>query len=467
MISIVLPLITAPYVSRRLGVVGIGNISFTQAIFVYFNLLAAMGTGTYAQRLIASKQDNPISLDAAFWEIVVLKGFLTIIAAICYSIYIGLFGGKFKLLFCVQFVDLMVNAVDIAWLFQGIEDFRKTVSRQIIIRIIGAISVFLFVRQEGDEYKYLLCHSIPMIIGYASMWLDIKSVGIVIVKKDIHPFSHLYGVIALFVPYIAVLLFSYVDRIMIGGMTKNIAEVGYYEQGNKFVAVSITFITSLTTVLLPKIASLYQSNNLKVLQDYIVRAVKFVLCFGCLLTIGLCMVGENLVPWYFGDEFLPSLPIMRVLSFLIVLKGLNSIIGSGYLIATYKQSKYTVAIYSSTILNIILNAILIPTHNAIGAALASVISEIFLFCFLLHYSKKVLFSRSILSVKNYLISAIITFCLLHPVIKQLPYSFIYTVLATAMTIVMYFSILFFFKDEFFMNQLVTLLKSWKNKISEF
>ena len=100
-ISIVLPLITAPYVSRRLGVVGIGNISFTQAIFVYFNLLAAMGTGTYAQRLIASKQDNPISLDAAFWEIVVLKGFLTIIAAICYSIYIGLFGGKFKLLFCV------------------------------------------------------------------------------------------------------------------------------------------------------------------------------------------------------------------------------------------------------------------------------------------------------------------------------------------------------------------------------
>lgn len=462
-ISILLPLITAPYASRVLGATGIGNISYTQAIFVYFNLLATMGTGTYAQRLIASEQEYSQRMSKSFWEIVILKLLLTLFSGVLYATYIINWGGDLRFLLSVQFVDLFINIVDIAWLYQGMEDFQKTVSRQVVIRVVGAALIFVFVKNPGDEYKYLLCNSVPTIIGYATMWSDVRKVGISLVKTKLHPFLHLKGVIALFIPYIATLLFSYVDRIMIGSMTSTTAEVGYYEQGNKFITISITLITSLSTVLLPKIASLCRNNNFQEVSKYLNKSIRFVLCVGCLLSVGLFIVGENLIPWYFGTDFVASIPIMQILSLLVIVKGINAILGGGYLIASYRQTKYTISIYLSAITNIVLNCILISKFNAIGAAIASVIAEWVLFIFMIAFSRDVLHVKEIIhQIWKYIVSGIVAFGVAYPLSKIFSSSLIHTVLLTVLITGIYGLLLLFLKDEIVLDTLKSILNKVKS-----
>lgn len=460
--SVVLPLITAPYVSRVLGATGIGNISYTQAIFVYFNLLAAMGTGTYAQRLIAAERNSKQELTKSFWEIVKLKGTLVIVADILYAVFILAFGGDFRFLLCVQFADLFINAVDIAWLYQGLEDFQKTVSRQIVIRIVGVALIFIFVKRPGDEYKYLLCHSIPTIIGYGTMWIDVDTVVGKPQWDRINPFSHMKGVIALFIPYIATLLFSYVDRIMIGAMTSTTAEVGYYEQGNKFITISITLITSLSTVLLPRIATLYRTNKICEVRSYLNKAIRFVLCIGFLLSIGLFVVGQNLIPWYFGEDFVKAIPIMQVLSMLVVVKGVNSILGSGYLIASYQQTKYSIAIYISAITNIVLNAYFIPKYDALGAAITSVVSEFVLFFCMVYFSRSVLCLKELVGQNwKYVIATLVTFLSVIWSTKKLTASIIHTILLTIWITGEYSFLLVIMKDEFILNNFHKVIQKFK------
>ena len=57
-LNILFPLITFPYVSRKLNVTGIGIYNFSNSIVSYFLLIAALGIGTYAVREGAKYRDN-------------------------------------------------------------------------------------------------------------------------------------------------------------------------------------------------------------------------------------------------------------------------------------------------------------------------------------------------------------------------------------------------------------------------
>ena len=262
--------------------------------------------------------------------------------------------------------------------------------------------------------------------------------------------------------YIATLLFSYVDRIMIGAMTSTTAEVGYYEQGNKFITISITLITSLSTVLLPRIATLYRTNKICEVRSYLNKAIRFVLCIGFLLSIGLFVVGQNLIPWYFGEDFVKAIPIMQVLSMLVVVKGVNSILGSGYLIASYQQTKYSIAIYISAITNIVLNAYFIPKYDALGAAITSVVSEFVLFFCMVYFSRCVLCLKELVGQNwKYVIATLVTFLSVIWSTKKLTASIIHTILLTIWITGEYSFLLVIMKDEFILNNFHKVIQKFK------
>ena len=51
--------------------------------------------------------------------------------------------------------SLLSKALDISWLFQGLEDFRKITVRNITVKLAGVISIFLFIRSANDLYLYV------------------------------------------------------------------------------------------------------------------------------------------------------------------------------------------------------------------------------------------------------------------------------------------------------------------------
>ena len=79
-----MPLITAPYVSRVLGVENIGHYSFVQSIASYFSMAAVLGTTLYGQRKVAQYRESIQQRSKIFWELVVLRALLT---ALFFGIY--------------------------------------------------------------------------------------------------------------------------------------------------------------------------------------------------------------------------------------------------------------------------------------------------------------------------------------------------------------------------------------------
>ena len=81
MLTIVLPLITTPYLSRVLGAESIGIYGYTLSIVTYFVLFGSLGIAMYGQREIAYLQNDKEKCSKTFWEIVIIR-FITLSIAL-------------------------------------------------------------------------------------------------------------------------------------------------------------------------------------------------------------------------------------------------------------------------------------------------------------------------------------------------------------------------------------------------
>ena len=142
MLSIIVPLITTPYVSRVLGATGIGINAYTYSIVMYFVLAGGLGIQLYGNREIAYNQRNIEEKSKVFYELVILKFIAIFIASIPYLIF-SMYQGDLKIYFMLQGLALLGSALDISWYFMGVENFRILVVRNTIARLLLLILTFV------------------------------------------------------------------------------------------------------------------------------------------------------------------------------------------------------------------------------------------------------------------------------------------------------------------------------------
>lgn len=144
---LILPIITTPYISRTLGSENIGIYSFTISIVSYFMLFGSLGVHLYGQREIAYVRENKSKLQKTFLEIVLFR-FIAMVIDIFIYYLIFVRNNIYKQYYKILIIYLLAASFDISWFFQGLEEFRKTVTRNIIVRIISVICIFIFVRSR-------------------------------------------------------------------------------------------------------------------------------------------------------------------------------------------------------------------------------------------------------------------------------------------------------------------------------
>ena len=163
----ILPLITMPYVSRVLGAEGIGTYSYTYSIAQYFLLFGMLGVENYGNRSIARVRDDEQKRSAVFSSIYTLQFIIASISVIVYVLYIAMFSGN-KLYAFLQVFYVLSGVFDINWLFFGMEDFKLTVTRKVLVKIINVVLIFAFVKTSADLWKYLLVLSLGYFIAQSS-----------------------------------------------------------------------------------------------------------------------------------------------------------------------------------------------------------------------------------------------------------------------------------------------------------
>lgn len=257
---IFLPLITTPYVSRILGAENIGIYGYTLSIVTYFVLFGALGVAMYAQREIAYVQNDEKQRSKIFFEIIIFRFITMSISIIVYYIFL-INENQYQFYYLILTMELISTCFDISWFFQGLEEFKKTVLRNIIVKLLSFICILLFVRSKDDLAIYLLIYTLSNLIGNLSLWLYMPKYIKKVRVNDLKILRHLKPTLWLFIPQIAIQIYTVLDKTMIGNIIENKAEVGYYEQAQKIIKLCLTIVTSLGTVMVPRMANTFASRG--------------------------------------------------------------------------------------------------------------------------------------------------------------------------------------------------------------
>lgn len=374
-LAIIIPLITTPYLSRILGAENIGIYSYTISITTYFILFGSLGIAMYGKREIAYVQNDIKERTKTFFEIFLLR---------CITLSISLFlfyvsfckNGDYHVYYSILSMEIIANIIDISWFFQGMEEFKKTVIRNTIVKIISVICIFLFIKSASDLYKYFIIYTISTFIGNITLWLYIPNFIEKVKIKSLNLKKHIKPTVVLFIPQIATQVYTVLDKTMIGTIIENKIEVGYYEQAQKIIKLLLTIATSLGSVMMPRIAATYAKGDQKKVNEYMNKSFSFITMITIPLAFGICSISYKFVPIFFGRGYEKVSPILCVISPIIVLIGLSNVTGTQYLLPTKQQKKYTFSVIIGAIINFILNLILIKKYKSIGASFATVIAEL-------------------------------------------------------------------------------------------
>lgn len=446
---LVVPLITTPYVSRVLSVDGIGLYSYANSIVSYFVLVATLGTTTFGQRQISYNHDNKEELSRAFWELFIFR---TLTSAFTLAVYFVIFTIVYQenqLIYLIFSLNIINVIFDISWFFQGLEEFGKTVLRNIIFKILSVVAIFVFVRTQNDLWLYVLFMIAFTVLGNLTMWLYLPKYLCKV--KGIRPFRDTKSIIQFFIPTVATQIYTVLDKSMIGWFTDGTTENGYYEQAEKISKIALAVVTSLGTVMIPRISKVFKDGNIEKVRYYLYKSYRFVWMLSIPIMFGLVAISDIFVPVFLGDGYEKCEILIPIFSLLTIIIGLSNVNGMQLFVPTGRQNILTLTVVVGAIVNIIFNLILIPLFASIGACIASVIAE---FCVTLvgfiyiKVKDKMPISPIFKSSIKYWIAGTVMFGALIGLKFVLDSNIIGLVISIISGILIYFILLFIMKDSF-------------------
>ncbi len=374
LLLVILPILTSPYVSRILGASNIGIYSYTYTVAYYFTLISALGIKNYGNREISKCRDDKEKLNKTFSSILFLHLFISLIVISAYIIFCIAIDDKYKIYYAIQSFYLIGALFDISWLFFGLELFKTTVTRNIFIKISSVALIFIFVKNEGDLWKYVLIMAVSSFLSQLYLWFKIKPLVKIVKVSKSEIFRHLPQMLILFIPTIAVSFYNYMDKVMLGAMSGT-TELGFYENAFKITTVCSSLIGSVGTVMLPRMSNMIATGDRDTSKKYINMSMTCVAFMACAMAFGIAAVSSDFAPVFWGKEFSKCGSLLALLAIYLPIQGFASVLRTQFLIPHSWDKQYTFSLCIGAIVNVAVNYLLIPCYQSVGAVIGTIFAE--------------------------------------------------------------------------------------------
>lgn len=375
-----LPLITTPYINRVLGAEQLGTYTYVANIANYFTIFAMLGFNNYGSKMIAATKHNENELAHTFSSIRKLQCLMATVVVAIYLLFISLCIPEHKSLYFIESLWIINCFIDINWFFWGMEKVKLTVNRNLIIKLITLLGVFIFVRSRNDILIYAFILVIGTILSDIYLISQVKKYVKGTKTTFYEMIAHIKPCIALFIPIVAMSIYQQMDKTMLGVLS-TYEQVGYYSSADKIVNIPLGIITGLGTVSLPRIVSLISENKIMEYKKVVEKSISLVMFMCSAIAFGILAVSQEFVPLFFGREFLPCVSLVSFLTFVIFFKAISIVLVNQILIPNDNEKYYIISVFIGAFINLILNYSLIRKFNAVGAVYATLISELIV-CFI-------------------------------------------------------------------------------------
>lgn len=374
-------IILLPYITRVLGVDNIGAVDFVTNIVSYAIIFASLGIPTIGVRIIAKSKDSQESLNKNFSNLLLLNILYTLCAIVIFTIIFLRVESlaTYRPLLCIGAVHIIASPFLIEWLYRGLENFKYIAFRNILIRCLYVVCVFIFVKGKGDYIIYYGLTVVTIVLNatinilHARKFVKFRLSGI---KISSYFFSSIkYGIYLLVTSMYTTISVAYL------GLCTNNTQVGYYSTATKLFAIIVGFFNAFTVVVMSRASTLIANNDYKTHKIIIDKSINFILSLSIPTIIVIEVLAPQIIRVIAGIEFMPAVGVCRIITPLILFVGIDQILANQILIPLEKDNWVLRASILGAIIGILLNILLVDTFLAKGTACALLTTEIVLCVF--------------------------------------------------------------------------------------
>jgi polysaccharide transporter, PST family len=394
-VNYLLPLVVLPYLVRVLGPERFGLLSFAQAFMLYFVMLTDYGFNLTATKKIARNKDQPHIVSKVCSNVLTIKLSMLLLG---FVLLLGIVFGFSKFsqdwkLYLVSYLMVVGNALFPLWYFHGLEQMRLITIANVIGKAITAIGIFTLVRHQDEIVLAALLQSLSFVligvIGLGAMLYFGK------MRINIPSYREIREEIVegwdIFLSTAAVSFYTASNAFFLGIFSTNTA-VGYFSAADKIVKAINGLTTPIFQSLYPHLNALFvkSQHQAKLFLQKVTRGIGL----GTLLLSFCAFVFAPLaVRLIFGNNFEPTINVLRWMSPLPFLVGINTVFGMLTMITFGMNRLLTRIVIVAGFFNFILVIFLIRYYDAVGAAIAVTLTEVLTMTMMLKTlnSKKTLF----------------------------------------------------------------------------
>lgn len=366
----ILPLIITPFSARVLGVEGVGVYSFSSAVACYFIMFGRLGMEHYGNRTIAVCRDDPEKLRRTFWSMYTMQCITSILSALVYVAVIHIAFPDQLLVYWMQGLYVLSALFDVSWFFYGTEQFRITTLRSLLVRALIIAAMFLFVHSADDLWIYTLimsaCFLLEQLLLIPFLLRQVRPVRVTWREVAVHIMPNL----KLFLPLVALSIYNWMDKLMLGVISGNEA-VAYYNYADSIINLPKGIVAALGTVMLPMLSRMAQKNDMGAFQSTLKQSMSFISMVCCALCFGIAGVAGVFVPFFLGPGYEETVRLTVYLALVMIPMSVIDVIQMQYLVPFGKESIYIRSVFLGAVVNLILNGLLIPPAGATGAVVGT------------------------------------------------------------------------------------------------
>ena len=371
----VFPFLTYPYVSRVLGVTGIGACNFVDSVINYYILFSSLGIATLGVREIAKHKDDQQSLNKTFSSIflvnLALTGLMLLILVVT-TFTVPQFARHKDLMFIGAF-KLLFNCLLVEWLFKGLEDFKLITIRTIVVKLAYVAAVFVFVRERGDVWVYYMLSSVMVVVN-ALVNIFFSRSRVKLTFRGLSLWQTFRSMLALGVYAILTSMYTTFNMTFLGFASSE-TEVGYYATATKLYYIVMAVFAAFTSVMLPRMSQLVSQGDMQKFKSYFALAVEVLFSFSLPVVAWMIPMAKDIVMVVSGPEFGGAVLPMIIIAPLVIVVGYEQILVHQTLLPLGEDRIMLRNSIMGAALGVILNFVLVPLFAAIGSSIVWIAVE--------------------------------------------------------------------------------------------
>lgn len=414
----VLPLVVTPYVARVLGAEQVGIYTFSSTVACYFIMFGKLGLDNYGNRSIAACRENLEERSRVFWGIYILQLCTSVISIVLYILLVLTVFEADRRVYWMQLIYVASILFDVSWFFYGMEKFRITTIRSLLSRSLIIVCVYAFVHSEKDLWIYTFVMSACFLLEQVQLVpLMIRQVKRVPIKSD-DVTRHIIPNVKLFIPLFALSIYNWLDKIMLGVIVKSTTVVAFYAFAENIINLPKGILSALDTVMLPRISNLVANNRNEEGVEKMRNSIQFNSFICCALCFGIAGVAPSFVPWFFGEEYKPTILLTMELAMVMIPMSVVNVVQTQYLIPFRREHIYIWSVSLGAVTNIILNLALIPFYGASGAVIGTFGAELVVCAYQMVRIREVYKFRQLFqTLMPFMICGLLEFAAVYPLTK--------------------------------------------------